>query len=129
MDLNENIIKEYKEQRDIPAISGTSKLSVHLRFGTVSIRQLVVKAQVLNETWLNELIWREFYMMILYHFPHVVSGAFKPNYNHIPWTNNEHHFELWCNGKTGYPIVDAGMRELNQTGFMHNRVRSAVSGH
>ena len=127
MDLNENIIKEYKEQRDIPAISGTSKLSVHLRFGTVSIRQLVVKAQVLNETWLNELIWREFYMMILYHFPHVVSGAFKPNYNHIPWTNNEHHFELWCNGKTGYPIVDAGMRELNQTGFMHNRVRMIVA--
>ncbi len=127
MDLNENIIKEYKEQRDIPAINGTSKLSVHLRFGTVSIRQLVVKAQVLNETWLNELIWREFYMMILYHFPHVVSGAFKPNYNHIPWTNNEHHFELWCNGKTGYPIVDAGMRELNQTGFMHNRVRMIVA--
>jgi deoxyribodipyrimidine photo-lyase len=127
IDLNENIVKQYKEQRDIPAINGTSKLSVHLRFGTVSIRELVVKAQVLNETWLNELIWREFYMMILYHFPHVVSGAFKPNYNHIPWTNNEHHFELWCNGKTGYPIVDAGMRELNQTGFMHNRVRMIVA--
>lgn len=127
MDLNEKIVKQYKEQRDIPAINGTSKLSVHLRFGTVSIRELVVKAQVLNETWLNELIWREFYMMILYHFPHVVSGAFKPNYNHIPWTNNEHHFELWCNGKTGYPIVDAGMRELNQTGFMHNRVRMIVA--
>lgn len=127
IDLKENIVKQYKEQRDIPAINGTSKLSVHLRFGTVSIRELVVKAQVLNETWLNELIWREFYMMILYHFPHVVCGAFKPNYNHIAWINNEHHFELWCNGKTGYPIVDAGMRELNQTGFMHNRVRMIVA--
>jgi deoxyribodipyrimidine photo-lyase len=121
--LNENIVKQYEEQRDIPSKSGTSRLSVHLRFGTLSIRELVNKAQMLNETWLNELIWREFYMMILYHFPHVVSSAFKPNYNHIPWTNNEQHFNLWCQGKTGYPIVDAGMRELNETGFMHNRVR------
>jgi len=121
--LNESIVKQYEEQRDIPSKSGTSRLSVHLRFGTLSIRELVTKAQTLNETWLNELIWREFYMMILYHFPHVVSSAFKPNYNHIPWTNNEEHFNLWCQGKTGYPIVDAGMRELNETGFMHNRVR------
>jgi deoxyribodipyrimidine photo-lyase len=127
IELNQNIIKLYKEQRDIPAISGTSKLSVHLRFGTISIRELVVSAQTLNESWLNELIWREFYMMILYHFPHVVNGAFKPSYNNIPWTNNEHHFQLWCNGKTGYPIVDAGMHELNQTGFMHNRVRMIVA--
>lgn len=127
IEINENIVKLYSEHRDIPALNGTSRLSVHLRFGTVSIRQLVVKAQDLNETWLNELIWREFYMMILYHFPHVVKSAFKPNYNHIPWTNNEHHFELWCSGKTGYPIVDAGMRELNQTGFMHNRVRMIVA--
>jgi deoxyribodipyrimidine photo-lyase len=121
--IDENIVKQYEEQRDIPSKSGTSRLSVHLRFGTLSIRELVTKAQTLNETWLNELIWREFYMMILYHFPHVVSSAFKPNYNHIPWTNNEEHFNLWCQGKTGYPIVDAGMRELNETGFMHNRVR------
>jgi deoxyribodipyrimidine photo-lyase len=121
--IDENIVKQYEEQRDIPSKSGTSRLSVHLRFGTLSIRELVTKAQTLNETWLNELIWREFYMMILYHFPHVVSSAFKPNYNHIPWTNNEQHFNLWCQGKTGYPIVDAGMRELNETGFMHNRVR------
>jgi deoxyribodipyrimidine photo-lyase len=127
IELNQNIVKHYKEQRDIPAIKGTSKLSVHLRFGTVSIRELVLKAQALNETWLNELIWREFYMMILFHFPHVVNGAFKPNYNNIPWINNEHHFDCWCNGKTGYPIVDAGMRELNQTGFMHNRVRMIVA--
>ncbi len=127
IELNQNIVKLYKDQRDIPAINGTSKLSVHLRFGTVSIRELVLKAQTLNETWLNELIWREFYMMILYHFPHVVKGAFKPNYNKIPWSNNEHHFEQWCMGKTGYPIVDAGMHELNQTGFMHNRVRMIVA--
>ncbi len=127
MELKQNIVKQYKELRDIPAINGTSKLSVHLRFGTVSIRELVFKAQTLNETWLNELIWREFYMMILYHFPHVVKSAFKPNYNKIPWSNNEHHFELWCRGKTGYPIVDAGMHELNQTGFMHNRVRMIVA--
>jgi deoxyribodipyrimidine photo-lyase len=123
IEINESIVKQYKEQRDFPSTKGTSKLSVHLRFGTVSIRQLVTRALVLNETWLNELIWREFYMMILFHFPHVIGKAFKPAYDHIPWSNNEKHFELWCQGKTGYPIVDAGMRELNQTGFMHNRVR------
>ncbi|MFN7690486.1 MAG: cryptochrome/photolyase family protein [Bacteroidota bacterium] len=117
------VIQHYSEQRDIPSIKGTSRLSVHLRFGTVSIRSLVAQAQRLNEKWLNELIWREFYMMILYHFPHVVNRAFKPAYDRIPWSNNETHFKLWCEGKTGYPIVDAGMRELNRTGFMHNRVR------
>lgn len=117
------VIQHYSEQRDIPSIKGTSRLSVHLRFGTVSIRSLVAQAQWLNEKWLNELIWREFYMMILYHFPHVVNKAFKPAYDRIPWSNNETHFKLWCEGKTGYPIVDAGMRELNRTGFMHNRVR------
>jgi len=123
IEINENIVKQYKEQRDFPSIRGTSKLSVHLRFGTISVRQMVSQALTLNETWLNELIWREFYMMILYHFPQVVNKAFKPAYDQIPWSNNEHHFDLWCQGKTGYPIVDAGMRELNQTGFMHNRVR------
>lgn len=128
LSVNELIITNYKEQRDIPAINGTSRLSVHLRFGTVSIRALVAKALALNETWLNELIWREFYMMILYHFPYVVESAFKPDYNRIPWINNENHFEQWCNGKTGYPIVDAGMHELNQTGFMHNRVRMITAG-
>lgn len=121
--LNEYVVKKYNEQRDIPSINGTSRLSVHLRFGTVSIRELVEKAQQLNEKWLNELIWREFYMMILYHFPHVIQKAFKPAYDKIPWSDNEIHFQKWCEGKTGYPIVDAGMRELNQTGFMHNRVR------
>ena len=127
INYNEQIIKQYAEQRDYPAINGTSKLSIHLRFGTLSIRKLVKIAQELNETWLNELIWREFYMMILFHFPHVVSKAFKPAYDNIPWSNNQAHFEAWCNGKTGYPIVDAGMNELNQSGFMHNRVRMIVA--
>jgi deoxyribodipyrimidine photo-lyase len=121
--LNLHVIQNYKEHRDYPAINGTSKISVHLRFGTLSIRALVLEALKHNETWLNELIWREFYMMILHHFPHVVDRAFKPNYDLIAWSNNQKHYELWCQGKTGYPIVDAGMRELNQTGFMHNRVR------
>lgn len=119
-----DIIKHYKEQRDFPAIPGTSRLGVHLRFGTLSIRQLATYAKKVNETFLNELIWREFYQMILWHFPQVGSGkAFKPAYEHIKWRNNEAEFEKWCKGQTGYPIVDAGMRELNETGFMHNRVR------
>lgn len=125
--LNENIVKKYTEQRDLPAVLGTSRLSVHLRFGTVSIRHLAQKAFLLNETWLNELIWRDFYMAILYHFPHVVQGAFRPEYNKIAWRNNETEFAAWCSGNTGYPIVDAGMRELNATGFMHNRVRMVVA--
>lgn len=121
--VSDNLILKYKEQRDFPALSGTSRISVHLRFGTVSIRAIAKRAIQLNETWLNELIWREFYMMILYHFPHVVRHAFKKDYDKIPWSNNEEHFTKWCEGITGFPIVDAGMRELNQTGFMHNRVR------
>lgn len=125
--LNEKLIANYDQQRNFPAINGTSRLSVHLRFGTVSIRELVIKAKQLNDQWLNELIWREFYMMILYHFPHVVTGAFKKQYNRIQWRNNEQEFEAWCKGETGYPIVDAGMRELNETGFMHNRVRMIVA--
>jgi deoxyribodipyrimidine photo-lyase len=121
--LNEDVIAGYKERRDFPAVEGTSRLSIHLRFGTVSIRHLASEAMKLSETWLNELIWREFYMMILFHFPHVAKGAFKKQYDKIPWRNNEQDFERWCNGETGYPVVDAGMRELNATGFMHNRVR------
>ena len=121
--LDEATISKYTEQRDFPAIKGTSRLSVHLRFGTVSIRKLVQVAAKLNQTWLNELIWRDFYMMILSHFPYVTDGAFKPKYNFIEWHNNENEFKAWCKGETGYPIVDAGMRELNETGFMHNRVR------
>ncbi len=124
---NEEIIQHYKEQRDIPSINGTSRLSVHLRFGTISIRQLAREAGSLNETFLNELIWRDFYQMILWHFPNVAGHSFKPAYDSIKWRNNEKEFEAWCNGQTGYPIVDAGMRELNATGYMHNRVRMIVA--
>ena len=122
-----DIIKKYAEQRDFPAIKGTTRLSLHLRFGTVSIRELTRLALQTSETWLNELIWRDFYMMILYQFPHVSNKSFKPQYDRIVWRNNEQEFKLWCEGKTGYPIVDAGMRELNTTGFMHNRVRMVVA--
>ena len=122
--LNEALIRHYSERRDFPALEGTSKLGIHLRFGTVSIRELVKKAISLNETFLNELIWREFYQMILWHFPHVASGhSFKPAYDGLEWRNDEGQFAAWCAGKTGYPIVDAGMHELAQTGYMHNRVR------
>ena len=123
LQLNKNCIASYHKTRDIPSVEGTSRMSVHLRFGTVSVRELMREAIALSDKWWNELIWREFYMMILFHFPHVVEGAFKHNYNHIPWRNNEQEFEKWCNGTTGYPIVDAGMRQLNATGFMHNRLR------
>lgn len=121
--INVDILKNYEKTRDYPFLHGTSKLSVHLRFGTISIRQLVKTAFEQNETFLNELIWREFYMMILWHFPHVVEHAFKREYDYMNWINDEQDFVAWCKGKTGYPIVDAGMRELNQTGFMHNRLR------
>jgi deoxyribodipyrimidine photo-lyase len=121
--IKTSIIQHYHETRDYPAIHGTTRLSVHLRFGTVSVRKLAQLAVRKNEIWLNELIWRDFYAMILWHFPHVTSQAFKPAYDKIPWRNDEQHFQAWCEGKTGYPIVDAGMRELNVTGFMHNRLR------
>lgn len=121
------IIELYHRTRDYPAIHGTSRLSVHLRFGTVSIRKLASIARQKNETWLNELIWRDFYHMILWHFPQVETKAFKSNYDHIEWRNNEKEFVAWCEGQTGYPIVDAGMRELNATGYMHNRVRMIVA--
>lgn len=123
----EEIIKHYTEQRDLPGIQGTSRLGVHLRFGTISIRELCREAGKLNETFVNELIWRDFYQMILWHFPQVVGHAFKPEYDRIQWRNNEKEFETWCRGQTGYPIVDAGMRELNETGYMHNRVRMIVA--
>jgi deoxyribodipyrimidine photo-lyase len=121
--IKQSVIANYHKQRDYPALHGTTRLSVHLRFGTVSIRKLVQIANKKNQAWLNELIWRDFYHMILWHFPHVVTQSFKPAYDHIEWRNDEKEFEAWCKGKTGYPIVDAGMRELNETGFMHNRVR------
>ncbi|MBL7998663.1 MAG: deoxyribodipyrimidine photo-lyase [Candidatus Kapabacteria bacterium] len=122
-----SILELYHQQRDYPAVEGTSRLSVHLRFGTVGIRSCVRVARQLNETWLNELIWRDFYMMILANFPHVVHHCFKPEYDAIEWRNNKDDFERWCAGITGIPIVDAGMRELNSTGYMHNRVRMIVA--
>lgn len=126
-EVENELLKKYHDTRNYPSVQGTSRLSVHLRFGTVSIRQLARKAALTNETFLNELIWRDFYMMILWHFPHVVNGAFRPQYDRINWESNADHFQAWCEGRTGYPIVDAGMRELNATGFMHNRVRMIVA--
>jgi deoxyribodipyrimidine photo-lyase len=125
--LDEAIVKNYEETRNIPSINGTTKLSVQLRFGTTSIRFLAHKANALNEQWLNELIWREFFMMILYKFPQVVTTSFKIKYEQIKWRNDEKEFKQWCDGNTGYAIVDAGMRELNKTGLMHNRVRMIVA--
>lgn len=125
--IKQSIVEKYDLQRNFPAIEGTTKLSVHLRFGTASIRKLAQLAQKKNEVWLNELIWRDFYHMILWHFPEVETKSFKPAYDKIEWRNNEKEFAAWCEGKTGYPIVDAGMRELNNTGFMHNRVRMIVA--
>ncbi len=122
------LIADYAEKRDFPAIKGTTHIGLHLRFGTVSIRELARTANTFNEkTWLNELVWREFYMMILYHFPHTTNHAFRPEYDRIKWNNDEKQFEAWCKGETGYPLVDAGMRELNATGYMHNRVRMVVA--
>jgi deoxyribodipyrimidine photo-lyase len=121
------LINKYSLNRDFPSLNGTSKLGLHLRFGTISIRELAQEALSLNETFLNELIWRDFYQMIIHWFPHSAKNSFKPQYDRMRWENNEDHFKAWCNGKTGYPIVDAGMRELNETGFMHNRVRMIVA--
>lgn len=118
----------YEKYRDYPAKNATTKLGLHLRFGTVSIREVVSEALAQKaDKWVSELAWREFYMMILWHFPKTVNTSFKPDYDKINWRNNEKEFELWCKGETGYPLVDAGMRELNNTGFMHNRVRMVVA--
>lgn len=125
--LDPDIIDEYDKYRDFPAMQKTTQLGIALRFGTISIRKCVVYAKEHNEVWLSELIWREFFMQILYHFPQVVNQSFKKKYDFIRWRNDENEFELWCQGKTGYPIVDAGMRQLNETGFMHNRVRMVVA--
>lgn len=118
-----HIIKTYEETRNFPAVKGTTQLGVHLRFGTISVRKLAKIAKENNLTFLKELIWREFFMQILYHFPKVVNHSFKSKYDAIPWENNPEFLEKWKAGKTGFPIVDAGMRELNATGFMYNRVR------
>lgn len=122
--ISTEIIDDYEETRNFPAKDSTSKLGAHLRFGTVSVRKMAKKAAKSNNiTFLKELIWREFFMQILWHFPSTTKDSFKPKYDRIIWRNNENDFDAWCKGKTGYPLVDAGMRELNQTGFMHNRVR------
>jgi len=121
-------LESYELRRDYPADDATSYMGLHLRFGTISIREAARTALSHHaEKWLSELIWRDFYMMILYHFPHVRNHAFKPAYDRIQWRNNEQEFEAWCQGRTGYPIVDAGMQQLNKTGFMHNRVRMVVA--
>jgi deoxyribodipyrimidine photo-lyase len=120
-------IAHYKETRDFPALDSTSYLSPHLRFGTVSIRKLVNWANRKNQTFLSELIWREFFIQILFSFPNCVNHNFKSNYDGIQWRNNEEDFKRWCLGTTGYPMVDAGMRQLNETGYMHNRVRMVVA--
>ncbi|MBK6610089.1 MAG: deoxyribodipyrimidine photo-lyase [Sphingobacteriales bacterium] len=125
--LDATIIDDYDKFRDFPALQKTTQLGIALRFGTISIRKCVEFALNHNQTWLNELIWREFFMQILYHFPRVVRQSFKAKYDFIQWRNDEQEFGLWCQGKTGYPIVDAGMRQLNETGFMHNRVRMIVA--
>lgn len=122
-----NDLEAYKAVRDFPAVDATSYLSPHLRFGTVSIRQVILKIQD-NQSFLDELIWREFFMQILYHFPKVVQANFKSKYDGIQWRNNKDEFEKWKKGETGYPLVDAGMRQLNKTGYMHNRVRMVVAG-
>lgn len=125
--VNKHLIRDYENTRNFPAQDATSKLGPHLRFGTVSVRQIVAQAEKQeNKTFLKELIWREFFMQILWHFPHTPTTSFKSKYDHIEWRNNETEFKQWCEGKTGYPLVDAGMRQLNETGFMHNRVRMLV---
>jgi deoxyribodipyrimidine photo-lyase len=122
------VVTDYAKYRDYPSINGTSRLGPYLRFGLVSVRALMSNIGSVSETFTSELVWREFFMQILYHFPHVVKENFRPKYNAIEWVNDEKMFELWKSGKTGYPIVDAGMRELNQTGYMHNRVRMLTAG-
>ena len=122
------ILKNYRAQRDFPGLDASSHLGIHLRFGTLSIRQLAKEALRISPEFLNELIWRDFYHMILWHFPRVGRGyAFKAAYEKINWRNNEEEFARWCEGLTGYPLVDAGMRQLNETGFMHNRVRMVTA--
>ena len=127
-DVLPTTLQQYEKRRNFPAQNGTSHLGPHLRFGTVSIRKMMKKAtSEKNEVFWQELIWREFFMQILWHFPETVQNAFKKNYDRIKWRNNEAEFKLWKEGKTGYPLIDAGMRQLNETGYMHNRVRMVVA--
>ncbi len=125
-DFDLSHLDDYAEKRNIPS-ENTTYLGPHLRFGTISIRKIISQINSSQEVFLSELIWREFFMQILFHFPNVVDQNFKSQYNNIQWKNNEKDFEKWCQGKTGYPLVDAGMHQLNNTGFMHNRVRMLVA--
>lgn len=125
--IQPRILAHYADQRDFPAVQGTSRLGLHLRFGTLSIRALAKEAMGVSDTFVNELIWRDFYQSILWYYPHTTQRAFKPAYDGIKWRNNPEEFERWCHGQTGYPLVDAGMRELLSTGWMHNRVRMVVA--
>ncbi|SFW45158.1 cryptochrome/photolyase family protein [Chitinophaga sancti] len=125
--VKDSLIQNYDKTRDLPGIHGTTHFGMHLRFGTISVRELADRANHLNQTFLGELIWRDFFHMILWHYPHVVEHSFRGEYDKIKWRNNEAEFKKWCDGETGYPIVDAGMREMNATGFMHNRVRMVTA--
>lgn len=129
--IDMSMVKDYDKHRDIPHLDATSKLGIYLRFGTKSIRKIVQESTDStqgNEIFLSELVWREFFQQIIFHFPKVVTHNFRPKYDGIQWRNNKEEFQKWCDGKTGYPIVDAGMRELNATGYMHNRVRMITAG-
>ena len=121
-------IRNYEQTRNFPHLDSTSYLSPHLRFGTIGIRELLFNLKNSTETFISELIWREFFMQILYNFPNVIESNFKKKYDKIKWLNNKKDFKNWCEGKTGYPMVDAGMRQLNSTGYMHNRVRMITAG-
>lgn len=124
----QSVIADYAKTRDYPALDGTSRISHHLRFGTVSIRELATEAnQSAEKTWLNELIWRDFYAMALWHFPQTMDHAYRTDFDNIEWRNNEQEFEAWCKGETGYPLIDAGMRQLNTIGWMHNRLRMVTA--
>lgn len=126
--LSRKMLKEYGKKRDFPYLTNaTSRLGLHLRFGTISVREVAREALKYSEVWLGEIIWRDFFMQILWHYPHVQKGSFRPQYDKITWRDDATEFKKWCNGQTGYPLVDAGMRELNQTGHMHNRVRMVVA--
>lgn len=127
-DLTDDTMEVYEDERNFPAKDSTSRLGIHLRFGTVSVREVAKRAREKSEVFYSELIWREFFMMILYYYPHAVTNNFNRKYDAVPWRNKEEEFKKWCEGKTGFPMVDAGMRELNETGFMHNRVRMITAG-
>lgn len=125
--VSAELLQNYQKMRDYPARTGTSELGIHLRFGTISIRELARQAKETSPTFLKELAWRDFYFQVLYHFPHVEKHAFRREYDNIEFRNNPEEFERWCAGETGYPLVDAGMRQLNATGWMHNRVRMVAA--